>query len=667
MVLTFINFMGRMDNKFTVCDRESDRGIMKFLLVAIHAKYIHTGLAVYSLRSYAGREMREHIEAAEYTINQRTDQILADIYRRRPDVIGFSCYIWNISVVKRLVRELAKLLPGVPIWLGGPEVSYEYEKLLEKFPEVTGIMAGEGEETFRELLQVYLEAWQEAGKREAIKGTEEAKEAGTEGGQEAGTQGKAGNTCSGRGLEKGQNNLRNVSVKIPGTATREGFFGIREPLDMDRLSFYYEELEAAEKEEFKNKIIYYESSRGCPFRCSYCLSSIEKQVRLRNTELVKRELQFFLDRKVKQVKLIDRTFNCNREHALEIWRYLLEHDNGITNFHFEIAAELLTQEELQLFSRMRPGLIQLEIGVQTTNRETLQAIRRSENPERLKMTVMSIREFRNIHQHLDLIAGLPFEDLKSFRQSFHDVFSMKPDQLQLGFLKVLKGSEMYERAGEYGIVYQSEPPYEVLYTKWLSYEDVQELKKVEEMLELFYNSDQFSYTLQVLQRLFEAPYDMFLALAEFYEEKGFFINSPSRSYRYEVMLEFVESRKAGEEVNRLFRELLTFDLYLREKAKSRPTFAGDIHDRYQEISAFYRQQEKEPDLLSGYVEKGYDSRQIMRMTHMDIFHYPVWDEKWLSGVKFSELHREGEWFVLFDYGRRNPLNHEAEYVVICGP
>lgn len=593
---------------------------MKFLLAAIHAKYIHSGLAVYSLRSYAGKELREYIEVAEYTINQRMDQILADIYRRRPDVIGFSCYIWNISMVKRLARELAKLLPGVPIWLGGPEVSYEYEKLLEEFPEVTGIMTGEGEEIFRELLRAYLDAWQE--------------------------------------------NLRSISVKIPGTATREGFFGVRELLDMDRLPFYYEELEAAEKEEFKNKIIYYESSRGCPFRCSYCLSSIEKQVRLRDAELVKRELQFFLDRRVKQVKLIDRTFNCNREHALEIWKYLLEHDNGITNFHFEIAAELLTQEELQLFSRMRPGLIQLEIGVQTTNRETLQAIHRPENPERLKMTVMSIREFWNIHQHLDLIAGLPFEDLKSFRQSFNDVFSMKPDQLQLGFLKVLKGSEMYERAEEYGIVYQSEPPYEVLYTKWLSYEDVQELKKVEEMLELFYNSDQFSYTLQVLQKFFEAPYDMFLVLAEFYEEKGFFINSPSRSYRYEVMLEFAESRKAGEEANRLFRELLTFDLYLREKAKSRPSFAKDIHDRYQEISAFYRRQEKEPDLLSGYVEKGYDSRQMMRMTHMDIFHYPVWDEKWLSGVKFSELHREGEWFVLFDYERRNPLNREAKYVVI---
>ena len=612
---------------------------MKFLLTAVHAKYIHTGLAIYNLRSYAGKAMQEYVETAEYTINQSVDNILADIYQRKPDVIGFSCYIWNVSVVKRLIREFHKLRPEVPIWLGGPEVSYEYDKLLEDFPEVTGIMLGEGEETFRELLQIYVEAERDSAGKGRIK----------EDGAEKNDTGK---------------NLRDLKPAIPGIAVKSSFFGVRKPLNMDELPFCYEDLSSEEEAAAPNKIVYYESSRGCPFRCSYCLSSIEKQVRLRNVELVKRELQYFLDKKVKQVKFIDRTFNGNKEHAMEIWRFLLEHDNGVTNFHFEISAELLTKEELELLSRMRPGLIQLEIGVQTTNKETLHAIHRPADLEKLKATVMSVRSFRNIHQHLDLIAGLPYEDLESFQKSFNDVYAMGPNQLQLGFLKVLKGSEMYDRAAEYGIVYQSEPPYEVLFTKWLSYEEVQELKKVERMLELFYNSGQFSHTLMVLEKLFESPYAMFLALAEFYEKEGYFLNSPARNYRYEVMLEFVKSRNVGEEAEKLFRELLTFDFYLREKAKSRPVFAKNIHDHFGEISAFYRKEEKAPGLLPEYVAKGYDSKQMMRMTHMDIFCYPVWDEKRLKEVNLERISPEKERLVLFDYEKRDPLSYEAGYMLI---
>lgn len=612
---------------------------MKFLLAAINAKYIHTGLAVYSLRSYAGSGLQEHVEIAEYTINQQMEDILADLYRREPDAIGFSCYIWNISMVKRLIREFHKLRPEVPVWLGGPEVSYEYQGILEEYPEVTGIMAGEGEETFRELLQWYVEA---------------EKNSETE------------------GEEGWKERLLTLRPMIAGTATRDGFFGIRKPLPMDDLPFYYEQLEEMEKEQAKHKIIYYESSRGCPFRCSYCLSSIEKQVRLRSLDLVKRELQYFLDRKVKQVKFIDRTFNCDRNHAMEIWRYLAEHDNGVTNFHFEIAAELLTAEELKLFSRMRPGLIQLEIGVQTTNRETLRVIHRPADMEKLKMTVSSVYELHNIHQHLDLIAGLPYEGIRSFRKSFNDVYEMRPDQLQLGFLKVLKGSEMYDRAQELGIICQSEPPYEVLYTKWLSYEELQELKKVEKMLELFYNSGQFTHTLPVLQKFFEDPYAMFLSLADFYEEKGFFINAPARSYRYEVILEFVRSLPerhgySGEgcrESESLFRELLTFDLYMRENAKSRPGFARDIRGYYENISEFYRRERENPGLLSKYAAKGFDSRQMMRMTHMDVFCYPVWDEKWIGETEPDHLQGGEEMFVLFDYEERNPLNHGARYIVI---
>lgn len=654
---------------------------MKFLLTAVHAKYIHTGLAVYSLRSYAGEELRKHIEVAEYTINQQTEDILADIYRRRPDAVGFSCYIWNFPMVKKLVREIYKLLPDIPIWLGGPEVSYavrqgtggglsdyiEWGDILKSHPEVTGIMAGEGEETFRELLREYVKEEESFRQAQPVSGEE-----------------RHDNSDS-AGLRKA---LRGLPLQITGVVTRDGFFGYREPLDMDALPFYYDDLEEAEEERSGHKIIYYESSRGCPFRCSYCLSSIEKQVRLRSAKKVKRELQYFLDKRVKQVKFIDRTFNCNREHAFTIWRFLAEHDNGVTNFHFEISAELLTKEELSLFSRMRPGLIQLEIGVQTTNRETLQAIHRKADLKNLKLTVLSVYKLRNIHQHLDLIAGLPYEDLKSFRKSFNDVYGMRPDQLQLGFLKVLKGSEMYERAGEYGIAYQSEPPYEVLYTKWLAYEDVLELKKVERMLELFYNSRQFCHTLKTLEKLFETPYDMYLALAEFYEENGFFINDPARGSRYEIVLKFVENYLQEQNPGRdsahsqnfvlktvdMFRELLTFDYYLRENAKSRPVFAKDIRCRYQEITAFYKKEKESPALLAAYAAKGYDSRQMMRMTHMDIFCYPVWDEAWFNeielgepGAKKAELEKttsEEEQFVLFDYERRSPLTNEAWYAVI---
>ena len=619
-VLTFADFLIRME--YTECMIRQTENTMKFLLAAIHAKYIHSGLALYSLRSYAGRELREYIEVAEYTINQQVEEILADLYDRNPDAIGFSCYIWNFSVVKRLVREFSKLRPDVPVWLGGPEVSYEYEKTFEELPEVTGIMSGEGEETFRELLELYV-----------------------------GAEGRGGD-------------LRELPVRIAGTVTKEGDFGVRGSLDLDKIPFYYEDLEEEEKAQGKNKILYYESGRGCPFRCSYCLSSIEKQVRLRSLELVKRELRFFLERKVKQVKFIDRTFNCNCDHAEEIWRFLLENDNGVTNFHFEISAELLTEEQLGLLSGMRPGLIQLEIGVQTTNRETLRAIHRHADLEKLKKAVMSVSGFRNIHQHLDLIAGLPWEDLESFRRSFNEVYGMEPDQLQLGFLKVLRGSEMWERAEEYGIVYQSEPPYEVLYTRWLSYEELQELKRVERMLELFYNSGQFGHTLTALQKWFETPYDMFLSLAEFYRERGFFVNSPSRSYRYEILLEFVRGLKAGENAEALFRELLTFDVYLREKARSRPLFARDIRDHFQEITLFYREQEKTPDLLAEYVSKGYDSRQMARMTHMDLFCYPVWDRQWLRETDPDKIRPGEEHFVLFDYEKRSPLNREAKYAVI---
>lgn len=578
---------------------------MKFLLVGINAKYIHSNPAIYSLRAYAGEEYKEYVELAEYTINNQKEEVLADLFRRKPDVIGFSCYIWNFNLVQELLLELPKILPGRDIWLGGPEVSFEGPQFLISYPMVTGIMAGEGEDTFKELLEYYCR-----------KRTEHKK-----------------------------------LTQIDGLVLREGRTAPREMPDINELPFLYEDLE-----NFKNRIIYYESARGCPFRCSYCLSSIDKTVRLRSMDKVKKELQFFLDRRVPQVKFIDRTFNCNHQHALEIWQYITENDNGITNFHFEIAADIMTEAEIELLKAMRPGLVQLEIGVQSTNEKTLHEINRYVNTEHIAKVTGMLKEGENIHIHLDLIAGLPFEDYDSFVNSFNEVYAMKPEQLQLGFLKVLKGSPMAEKARGYGIVYQSKPPYEVLFTNWLSYEEVLRLKQVEEMVEIYYNSNQFRRTVSVLEGAFANPFSMFEALSQYYEEKGYFVNTPARSFRYQVLLDF--ACEADSEGRELYKELLTFDFYLRENAKSRPSFCRDLSDYHQQIWDFYQEEEKNPKLLKGYA--GYHARQTLKMTHMEAFYYPVW-ERDLDKVKKK---RENAGFILFDYQVRNPLTQDAGVTLI---
>lgn len=596
---------------------------MKILLTAINAKFIHSNPAIYSLRAFAGEEFREYIELAEYTINNKMEEILADIYSRKPDVIAFSCYIWNRELVTKLVTELPKVLPEVDIWLGGPEASYDAENLLKKHQSLTGVMIGEGEETFRELAKYYCT---DASLVE-IQGI--AYRASTS------AENKICVTPSGKSAED----------KICVTPSRQ-------PTDMSKLPFLYEDLHS-----FENRIIYYESSRGCPYNCSYCLSSIDKKVRLRDISTVKKELKFFLDKEVKQVKFVDRTFNCNKEHALEIWKFLQKNDNGVTNFHFEIAAELITDEELEVLVKMRPGLVQMEIGVQTVNPDTLKEIRRVSDIDKLRTTVQKIASNRNIHIHLDLIAGLPYEDFESFRHSFNTVYAMQPDELQLGFLKVLKGSYMYGQRMSYELQYTDTPPYEVLSTKWLSYADILSLKRVEEMLELYYNSNQFEYTLPVLQTAFETAFDMYERLAAFYQDKGYLLITPSRNYRYQALLDFAINTgfAAGEE---LLRQLLTFDLYLRENVKSRPDFAKDLTKYKPLIRNFYEQEEKERIYLPGYSD--YDSRQLGKMTHIEVFDYPVWEEDVLKRMK----RLDSPCMVLFDYKERDPITYAARYVVI---
>ena len=496
---------------------------MKILLVACNAKYIHSNLAVYDLQAYAS-DYADHIVLKEYTINQQKDDIMRDIYLEHPDVVCVSCYIWNLSFVKELMADLIKILPGADFWAGGPEVSYDAEKFLTENSEFKGVMVGEGEETFKELAGYYV--------------------------------------------EKNPQNLKDMT----GICYRDGdqiiHNGWRQIMDLSSIPFIYKDLS-----EFKNRIIYYESSRGCPFSCSYCLSSIDKKLRFRDTETVKKELQFFIDNKVPQVKFVDRTFNCKHDHAMAIWKYINEHDNGVTNFHFEISADLLREEELQEMSTMRPGLIQLEIGVQSTNLDTIKAIHRTMDFEKLKGIVDRIHSFGNIHQHLDLIAGLPYEDYDSFRHSFNDVYALKPQQLQLGFLKVLKGSHMMEMCKEYGIVYKTQEPYEVLSTKWLDYDHVLKLKTVENMVEVYYNSGQFQNTLEYLENFFPDAFSIYERLGSFYMEKGYGDVSHTRMRRYEILLEFLED--VPEISMDQVKDQMVYDLYLRENLKSRPGFARD--------------------------------------------------------------------------------------------
>jgi len=617
---------------------------MKFLLVAVNAKYIHSNPAIYSLRAYVGKALSSYVELAEYTINQSLQEILGDIYQRQPEVIGFSCYIWNWRLVRELAWELQKLLPETAIWLGGPEVSYDPEVILGNMPFLAGIMVGEGEETFQELLEYYVE--RSRGDEYSKDGEQRDKEM---------SEGVAGEGRSTQRLKGAPGDKHEKKLEeIRGLCLPAGFTPARSLVGMNSIPFLYHDLAP-----FEHKIIYYETSRGCPFRCSYCLSSIEKQVRLRDKNVIISELQFFLDNQVKQVKLVDRTFNCDHDHAMAVWQYLYEHDNNVTNFHFEISADILREDELELLGHFRPGLAQLEIGVQSTNPETLRAIHRSCDLEKLERNVARIREARNIHQHLDLIAGLPHEDYESFGVSFDRVYRMKPDQLQLGFLKVLKGSEMWERADEFGIQYLEQPPYEVLCTKWLSYEDILRLKRIEEMVEVYYNSAQYTRTMPFLEKVFGGPFVMYEALAEFYGEKGYFAASPARTHRYQILLEF--AARVDEARLPAYRELLTCDLYLREKPKSRPEFAVELSGYKERIRDFYQKEERERRFLPGY--EGYDWKQLGKMTHLEPFTYPVWDVERMTDeyeeCGESRADSETRCFVLFDYAKRDPLNYEA--------
>ena len=576
---------------------------MRTLLVAINSKYIHSNLAVYSLKAYS-KDCGMDIDIVEFTINQYANFIWKEIYKKKPNIVAFSCYIWNIDFVYEVSVELKKILPNIEIWLGGPEVTYDSESVLATHPYIKGVMIGEGEETFSEVMRHYAN----------------------------------------NGIENDLKLIKGISYQ-----DKESFIITTKPrplMDMDNLNFIYDDIS-----EFENKIIYYESSRGCPFGCSYCLSSVERSVRFRSIPKVKEELNYFLINNVSQVKFVDRTFNCDHERTKELLTFIRDNDNGITNFHFEIAADLLNDQEIEIMKTMRTGLIQLEIGVQSTNLETIHEIDRVMDFERLSKIVEKINKGENIHQHLDLIAGLPYENYDSFVNSFNDVYKLRPEQLQLGFLKLLKGSKMHRKVKEYGIVYTEKSPYEVLFTNWISYQDVLRIKNVEEVVELYYNSGQYKHTMELLETKFDTPFKMYEAFADYYEDNDLFIIKHSRITRYNILLEFIKTIVAVE-IN-VFEQVMVFDLYLRENLKTRPAFAIDISEN----KAIFR------ELYSTYTTHKDSHIEPFSIDIEKVCNINIQKCK-KNGGRIDDTSHSKNMFLLFDYEDRSPLNYEAKVSII---
>lgn len=568
---------------------------MKVLLTAINAKYIHSNLAVESIRAYC-KDFEDIISISEFTINMDKDNIVQEIYMQKPDVIGFSCYLWNIEVVMRIISDLKKITPNILIVLGGPEVSYEYDGLFEKGVDL--IVRGEGEETWKELLEAF---------------------------------------------SNNKNDYSDIAGIIFKKDGKEIATKVRKPINLDDIPFVYKD----KIEKYKNKIIYYECSRGCPYNCRYCLSSIEKGVRFLSMKRVKKDLKYFLDNNVPQVKLVDRTFNCNKKFANEIWEFLIENDNGITNFHFEIAADILDKESLEILSRARTRLFQLEIGVQSVNINTLSEIDRKTDTKQLFKNVLEIMSYKNIHQHLDLIAGLPYEDYDSFKNSFNEVYSLYPQQLQLGFLKLLKGSGLRKDALKYGIVYRDYAPYELLYTNKITYEEMCSLKSTEEALEIYYNSGLAVATLKYGINLFGSGFEMF-------EEIGKFRNkdiSYSKMSNYKILYDLFLKKGADEKI---LKNVIRFDVLLNDNIRSLPDFLEvDKEIDKRKMFVFFEREENIFKYMPNLSE--YTPKQLARMCCLCYFDYDVW-----AYLEDKEINNK-PCYILFNYYAQNDLYNNAKY------
>ncbi len=514
----------------------------------------------------------------EFSINDRVENILEGIIEEKPDVVAFSCYIWNMEFVNRLA-ELIKLVdPNIEILYGGPEVSYEGKEFLENH-EGEYVIVGEGEKTFREFVLYKLGE----GKIEDIKG---------------------------------------LNYKRDGKV----FENPKRPeMDMNELVFPY-----TYEEDINNKIVYYEASRGCPFKCKYCLSSVMHGVRFLDVERVKKELKYFMERGLKLVKFVDRTFNCNREYTVELLKYLSEQDTE-TRFHFEVAADLLTEEQIEILNNAPKGRFQLEVGVQTTNNEVLHNINRYITYENIKEKVLKVAAGKNVMQHLDLIAGLPGEDLESFKKSFNDVHDIRPDEIQLGFLKLLKGSSMREEAEKWGIVYSPYAPYEIIRSKDISYEELLLLKKVEAMVDKYYNSCKFNNVIKFFLNIYEKPFDFYYDLAIFFEEKGNFKRSIGNVEYYKILLDFYLEKIGGKDEG-LFKEVLKFDYLCFNKKRWLPDFL---------VRTITKEDEQN-------IKDSFDRQMPFKKAHIEKFEIDI-----INYIKNGEINFEPKYLIFdemnFDY------------------
>ncbi|AVD36020.1 B12-binding domain-containing radical SAM protein [Clostridioides difficile] len=568
---------------------------MKILLTTLNSKFIHTNLAIRYLKEFV-RDLIE-VDMKEYTINNDLDYILKDIYKNEYDIILFSTYIWNVGDIVKLCDNLKKIRPNTKIALGGPEVSYDSYDAMKKYDFVDYILYGEGELIFRDLV-LHLQ-----GKMEI-------------------------NDVNGLVYRQGNEIIVNKPMELL--------------QNLDEIPSPYENLNPRE---YENRIVYYESSRGCPFNCQYCLSSTIPGLRYFSLERIKRDLKALIDARVSQIKFIDRTFNANRKVAMEIMDFLMKNDNGYTTYHFEVTAYLIDDKMLEFLADCKEGLFQFEIGVQSTNEKTLDAVGRRDDFKKLSHVVQTVASYRNIHQHLDLIAGLPYEDYKSFENSFNDVFNLGIEHLQLGFLKMIKGTGMRKVADEHGFKYKDYAPYEFLYNNYISYEETLKLKDIEDILERYYNSKNFVLSMRyIIGRFYkQSPFKFFEVFAKYFDENGYFDLAQGKNQLYKILMDFYNEKINID--NDVFNDILKYDYISLGKTSNIPQFFNklDVDDFKNRCHVFLQDNDNLSTYLPSFVDK--PAKHIIKYVHFEPFRFNVVD---LKNDINTEI-REAENVVLFEY------------------